>query len=306
MRVRPTKNPMDTGIKHIVIGSGGPLILNMYGAMKQANISKLWSHESVESYYGTSAGAVLSAIMALKYDWDELDNYLINRPWHIILNFNVLNIYDYYLNNGITDDNFIYSAFTPLLKAKDIDVNVDMDTFRKLTGVTIYIYATEYSTFNIKEFSADATPNVKLLDAVYASMSIPILFKPIKIDGELYFDGYIFLNYPLSKCLEKNKDCKTILGILYKENKQNKTDVDEDLNMFGYMTNILNRLISKIQLGATQDYSQDKIIEIEINAEFADNSNFFKLTNTSEGRKQAIEQGCADALIVCNRLDKTD
>ena len=296
---------MSAKIKHIVISSGGPLLLNMYGAMKQSNLSKMWSHETVESYYGTSAGAVLSTMMALKYDWDELDNYLINRPWHTILNFNVLNIYDYYLNNGITDENFIYSMFTPLLKAKDIDVNVDMETFRKITGVTLYMYTTEFSTLNVKEFSADATPHAKLLDVIYASMAVPVLFKPMKIDGELYFDGCIFLHYPLSKCIERNKDCETILGIIYNENHQKKTKVT-DFNMFGYMESILSRLISKIQLNATQDYSPSEIIEIQINPEFADNSNFFKLANTSEGRKEAIEQGYADALIVCNRLNKTD
>lgn len=296
---------MSAKIKHIVISSGGPLLLNMYGAMKQSNLSNMWSHETVESYYGTSAGAVLSTIMALKYDWDELDNYLINRPWHTILNFNVLNIYDYYLNNGITDEKFVYSMFTPLLKAKDIEVNVDMETFRKITGVTLHIYATEFSTLNVKEFSADATPHAKLLDVIYASMAVPVLFKPMKIDGALYFDGCIFLHYPLSKCMEKNKDCETILGISYKGDNPNETKV-EDFNMFGYITNILSRLISKIQLGATYEHSPSEIIEIQINPEFADNSNFFKLANTSEGRKEAIEQGCADALIVSNRLNKTD
>lgn len=297
---------MSTKIKHIVIGSGGPLLLNMYGAMKQSNLSKLWSHATVESYYGTSAGAVLSTMMALKYDWEELDNYLINRPWHTILNFNVLNIYDYYLNNGTTDANFIYSMFGPLLKAKDIDMNVDMETFRKITGVTLYIYATEFSSLNAKEFSADATPRAKLLDVIYASMAVPILFKPIKIEGELYFDGCIFLHYPMIKCLEKNKDCETILGIVYKENKQNETVVDDDLNMFGYITNILSRLISKIQLDKTQDYSSINVLEIKIFADPEEKNNFFKLANTSEGRKQAVEQGCEDALIVCNRLNKTD
>lgn len=294
---------MSTNIKHIVIGSGGPLLLNMYGAMKQSNISKLWSHENIESYYGTSAGAVLSAMLALKYDWDELDNYLINRPWHVILNFNVLNIYDYYLNNGVSDVNFIYSTFSPLLKAKDIDVDVDMETFRKITGVNIYIYATEYSTFNTKEFSADATPHVKLLDAVYASMAIPLLFKPLKIDGDLYFDGCIFLYYPMSKCLEKNKDCKTILGVNQKTSKT-PDDSNDELTAFSYISNILARIMNKIQLETKDDLTE--IAEILITAELEDKTNFFKLTNTSEGRKQAIDKGCADALIVCNRLNKTD
>ena len=298
---------MTTQIKHIVISGGGPLIFNIYGALKQSNLSKIWSHDNIESYHATSAGAVLAAMMTLKYDWEELDNYLINRPWHTILNFNVLNIYDYYLNNGIVDEKFIYSMFAPLLKAKDIDMDVDLDTFRKITGATISIYATEYSTFVTHEFSADATPTVKLLDAVYASMALPILCKPIKIEDKLYLDGGVFLNYPISKCMEKHHDCGTILGIKM-HNVSKKEDINtDDLNMFSYMTTGINILYDKIQM---KDVNPDikNIQEIYISAVFDDMSSFFKLASSSEERKRAIERGYldADALIVGNRLNKTN
>lgn len=286
---------MDTTIKNLVISGGGPLLLNMYGALKQSNILEMWSHASVETYHGTSAGAVLSTFMALKYDWDELDNYLINRPWHNILNFNVLNIYDYYSNNGIMDKTFIYEMFSPLFKAKDIDVNVDIETFCQITGVSMYLYATEYLTFDIKEFSVEATPRVKILDAVYASMAIPILFKPIVIEEKLYLDGSILINYPMEKCVERNEDLTTILGIRHEmATKMTITKTDDsttEFDMLHYASNTIYKIINKMQIEPTDA----NIKEIIVQAKMEDMANFFKLANSCEDRKKVIECGMRDA-----------
>jgi predicted acylesterase/phospholipase RssA len=284
---------MDTTIKHLVISGGGPLILNLYGALKQSNILEMWSHTNIKSYHGTSAGAMLTTFMALKYEWEELDNYIINRPWHNIMNFNVLNIYDYYTNNGIMDKTFIYEMFSPVLKAKDIEIDVDMETFCQITGVSIYLYATEYSTFEMKEFSAEATPRVKMLDAVYASMAIPILFKPIKIENRLYLDGSILINNPMEKCVERNEDLTTILGIRHElAKKMTKTDDSTDFDMLHYVTNTMNKLINKMQIDSTDA----NIKEVIVHSKIEDLANFFKLANSCEDRKKVIECGMQDAI----------
>ena len=88
-------------IEHIVVNGGGPLILNIYGALKKSNQLKLWEHKNIKSYYGTSAGAIICLLLALNFDWEETDAFLINCPWSNFLNFNVLEIYDYYLRNGM-------------------------------------------------------------------------------------------------------------------------------------------------------------------------------------------------------------
>ena len=284
---------MTTTIKHIVINGGGPLLLNMYGALKHANILEMWKHENIESYYGTSAGAILTTMMALKYDWEELDNYIINRPWQHILKFNILEIYDYYTNNGITDEKFIKEMFSPLLKAKDIDVDVTLETFAQLTGVKLHLYATEFETFEIKEFSAESTPNVKVLDAVYASSALPILLKPIQIEDKIYMDGSIYMNYPIAKCLERNNDPQTILGI---KNAFSANDVSElnKMNMFDYLSYIMNAMFKKAQL-CELNVNREGVREISISSTIDDLSNFFKMASSSDERRNAINRGIVDA-----------
>lgn len=291
-------------IKHIVINGGGPLLINMYGALKQSNVLEMWKHEHMESYYGTSAGAILATIMALKYDWDTLDNYIINRPWQQILKFNILEIYDYYTNNGITDEKFIKEIFSPLLKAKDIDVDVTMETFAQITGVKLHLYATEFETFKVQEFSAEATPNVKVLDAVYASSALPILLKPIKIEDKFYIDGSIYMNYPIAKCLERNSDPQTILGIK-NAFTLNATSEINNMNMFDYLSYIMNAMFIKAQ-SCEMNSNRDQIKEITITSTFNDLSNFFKMASSSEERRNAINRGIADAIKLLHACEITD
>jgi len=286
---------MGENIEHIVINGGGPLLFNMYGAMKQSNLLKMWNHENIKTYYGTSAGAILSTVVALKYDWEELDNYLINRPWQHVFKFNVVEIYDYYTKNGIIDENFLREFFLPLFKAKDIEIDVTMEEFRKITGVTLHIYATEIATFDVEEFSADKTPNVKVLDAVYVSSALPILFKPISIENKFYIDGSVYMNYPVARCLERTDNPEKILGI---KNKYDENTIlkMEETNMFDYLTYIINSLFTKSQTHElmTNREQINKIKEINISSRYEDLSNFFKMASSSEERRCAIQRGVDD------------
>ncbi|MHC4708048.1 MAG: patatin-like phospholipase family protein [Planctomycetota bacterium] len=42
------------------------------------------------------------------------------------------------------------------------------------------------------------TPNLSIWRAVRASMSIPLIFEPVKIDGDLYVDGALGWIFPIN------------------------------------------------------------------------------------------------------------
>ena len=61
------------------------------------------------------------------------------------------------------------------------------------TSIPLKIVATDLSDCSMKVFE-----NELMLDAVRASLSVPILFKPHMIDGKPYVDGMLSENLPLS------------------------------------------------------------------------------------------------------------
>jgi predicted acylesterase/phospholipase RssA len=277
-----------TGPLNIVINGGGVNLFNIYGALKQSNLSGIWSHDSVQSYYGTSAGGIMSVIMALQYSWEELDDFIIKRPWQNVWKFNVLKVYDYYLNKGIYGIELFKDMIGPLFKGKDLDLTITLKEFFEITGKHIHLYATKLSTFEITEFSHKTHPNMEVLTALHASAGLPILFKPAEYDGELYTDGGFLINYPLAKCTD---DPATILGIRNVYTASN-ANVNEVQGMFEYLSYILNIVTDKNQCLPTVKPGY----EILLNAEFVDYSSIFKLANSQEERETLIKKGAEDAI----------
>ncbi len=68
----------------------------------------------------------------------------------------------------------------------------------RLPNLKLVVLATGVrdGTWYLKRFSADETPHVRVFDACLASMSVPILFESVTIDGELFCDA---------DCMTKNE-----------------------------------------------------------------------------------------------------
>ena len=69
-------------IKHLIISGGGTIGFRFLSALQTLNNENYWNINEIESIYGTSIGSMIGAMICLKYDWETLNNYLINRPWH--------------------------------------------------------------------------------------------------------------------------------------------------------------------------------------------------------------------------------
>lgn len=68
-------------IKHLVIASGGPSGVTMYGALRLLNQEGVWNIADIKSIYGSSVGSFISILLALNYDWKTMDDFLLKRPW---------------------------------------------------------------------------------------------------------------------------------------------------------------------------------------------------------------------------------
>ncbi len=81
---------------------------------------------------------------------------------------------------------------------------ISTDTFEGL-NIPLTVVASNLNTGTIAHFNSGS-----LYPAVMASCAIPLMFKPIEIENELYADGGIFDNMPVSPLEEK---CDIIIGV---------------------------------------------------------------------------------------------
>jgi NTE family protein len=78
---------------------------------------------------------------------------------------------------------------------KDLDLlrAINPDKFKNLL-----ITGTSIESGKLEIFNAENTPNVEIALAVRASASLPIMLKPVEIDGKKYIDGGVANNIPIN------------------------------------------------------------------------------------------------------------
>jgi NTE family protein len=207
-------------IKHLVISGGGPLGLRYLGALEKLEQEEFWKFDEIESIYGTSIGSIIGAFICLKYDWETLNKYIIERPWHDAFKVNAKQLFDSYYNKGLFDKKITEIIFKPLLVAKDLELNITLKEFYEYSKIDLHIFTFELNKFETVELSHTTHPEMGLLQALTMSSALPGIFMPTIVDNCCYIDGGVMCNYPLNQCLRDHTNTDEILGIKSSYNKE--------------------------------------------------------------------------------------
>lgn len=137
---------------------------------------------------GVSAGSIVGALYASGYTAEELDNIGATENFHRIFGFE-------WFKMGLTNNIHI---------RKILEKHIHEDSFSSLKK-NLTICATNINTGRLEEFSSG-----QLFDVVRASCSVPILFSPVEIDGNMYMDGGVMDNMPI---LPIRDQCEILIGV---------------------------------------------------------------------------------------------
>lgn len=119
--------------------------------------------------------------------------------------------------------------------------------------------------------------NGKLYKALRATMSLPILFEPTKIDNMLLLDGGVLNNAPVG--IARNLDAhKVILVDVHKDIKE--IPIEEIKNTF----QLLHRMVETMVAYTTEDKINraDLVIRIDLEMDALDYSDYLRIVETGE------------------------
>jgi predicted acylesterase/phospholipase RssA len=244
--MNPSENSETHAIKHLVISGGGINGFTFYGALRETERKKIWHIDNIETIYGTSIGSVLAVMLALKYDWDTLDDYLIKRPWQHIYRFDMYSIIDSFQKRGIFTKKVIEETFSPLFHGKDLSMDITMKEFFEKTGIEIHVFTTELNTFRLLDISYKTHPDWKVIDAVYCSSALPIVMSPMLNGDSWYCDGGLICNYPVLKCIENGANVDNILGITRTPDTSRPQRLSEESTILDFVMIVLSRILENV------------------------------------------------------------
>jgi predicted acylesterase/phospholipase RssA len=234
-------------IKHIVICGGGPTGLLSYGVAKHLSQQGVWSHDSIETIYGTSIGALIGAMLCLKHEWTTLDDYIIKRPWEKVV-VNSLELFELFSCKGMAKPKLLDDIMQPLLESKDLTLGITMHGFYEYSRISLNMFTVDLNTFKKVQLSHTTHPDLPLMDAIKMSSCMPMLFQPIIRDGCCYIDGGIMVNYPLTECLEDTQcQPEEVLGMRNVWNNPNE-GIEDHSSLVDYLRFINLQLVRWVNL----------------------------------------------------------
>ena len=275
-------------IKHLVIPGGGPTGIKALGALQYLEQKGYWNINEIESIYATSAGAIISVLLCLKFDWETINDYIVKRPWNDAFQVSVNQIFEAYSKKGIFDKNVAEIFYKPFFKAKDISMEITMKEFFELSNIEIHLFSLDINAFKLEDISHLTHPDLQLLTAVQMSSAIPILISPVCIEDKCYVDGGVVCNYPINHCILRAENIDEIFGLRNKYTKKDENIVKNGSTILEYVMNFISRLVNSV---ASKFEEKEIPNELIYDADLMTLSNIQLALYSKEERQRLIDTG---------------
>jgi len=289
---------------HLVFSGSALRSLCLLGILRYIYFNKMDSY--IKNVAGTSMGAFFALAFALKIPVDDLEEIILksinNQELTIIPSSKLINIFT---ELGFNDPRLYLIGVKEYIKNKyDID-NITFIELSKITGVNLFVSTTKINDGSNIIFNVNTTPNVSVIDTVAASMSIPILTKPILIENAYYVDGCLTNNLPFEIFENVNHENILNVAIYVKSDYEIPEILNDDNNnisCFNYYKQICNIIYANSLYNTyTSKISKFKnpliIHECAFPSFFKiiiDNDNNMKVNITKDDIENLILQGFTD------------
>jgi len=190
----------------LALGGGGPKGLAHIGVIKVLEKSNI----PIDFIAGTSAGAMVGGMYAYSKDITTLEQHFLGKNWMQMLSY----FADPSLKGGFIQGNKMESFLQEYLESA---------TFEKC-AIPFRATAVSLQTGKMSELHEGV-----LSTAIRASCAIPMLFKPVEINKELFVDGGLLSSVPVQTVKKMGADI--IIAVQLNKFFDSHQDVTK-LNMF--------------------------------------------------------------------------
>jgi NTE family protein len=185
-------------IRNLVFQGGGVKGIAYAGAL--AALERRGAMASVSGVAGASAGAFTAMLVAVGCDAASIARIATGSDYPALEDhFDPLRLATSY---GLYRGDALHAWIAGAFATTGLAAATTFAGLHAVRGVDLRVFATDLSLRDAREFSAGATPDVAVVDAVRASMSIPLMFPAWRFpagrpDDHLYVDGGVVMNFPI-------------------------------------------------------------------------------------------------------------
>jgi predicted acylesterase/phospholipase RssA len=221
----------------LVIGGGGVRGITMLGALEYFYNQRQLDATQLSFCAGSSIGAILAFLLICGYQPKELlDQAIFMGNWFAATD--ISSISSLFQNWGFIDPSSFFLKIEKLIKTVPKDCCfIDLYKKRKIHFV---VTGCNLSTGKIEYLDYKNTPNMKIIDALRISCSLPLIFTKAEYNKNLYLDGGLLNNIPMSIVPDELK--KNTLVVYNDPNMEECAD----FTMVSYIVRFMQLSISEI------------------------------------------------------------
>jgi predicted acylesterase/phospholipase RssA len=236
----------------IVLSGGAFKAISIIGVIQYLEEKNLI--KNLKNFIGTSAGALLCFTLALGFSSIEMTNLLYDIiKMENVMQFSIEDFCDIMDTYGIDSGERLEFVFKKILHQKLFRKDITFLEFAKITGKNLVICVTNLTKEHSEYWSVDATPNISVIQALRASCSLPLIFSPVKFNDNLYIDGGLYNNFPISY-LNKDAVFKDVIGVNIVSNNYRQADT-----FIQYIRFMIYSVMEKINIRSINDYSRNVV-----------------------------------------------
>ena len=192
-------------------------------------------------------------------DWGILIKYIKDRPWQKVFSITADMILNTVKKKGLMDNSFFNESLKNLLNSVDLTTDTTLQELFKYSKITLHIFSAKLNDMTLVDFNHKTHPDMKVVDAVYASSTLPFIFQPFWYKDSYYLDGGLLNNYPLDICIKNGGQKDDILGIKYTILPENKV-LKKDAEIVEFSFFIYKKFFRKLRKKTTIKISNEILI----------------------------------------------
>lgn len=189
-------------IKHIVISGGGLKGISFLGVLEYFQRHQQLKIKEVETFVGCSAGSLIAALLVVGYSVADIFKLIYDCDLEALAEPDVTLLLSEY---GVETGRRLLSVLTEMLRQKGYQADLTMKQLFEATGKRLVVSATCVGK-GLRYFDHFTSPDLSVLLAVRMSIAVPILFTPVKHEGDFYVDGGLLDNTPIAVLKDVSED----------------------------------------------------------------------------------------------------
>ncbi len=198
--------------KRLVFSGGGTRCLIFLPALKRLEVTQRLV--AVQEWWGTSAGALLAAVMGITKSATRTHDIMYQIEYAKFRDISLLNMVNFTSVWGLDDGHSMVSEIERVLELAR--PGGSQLTLGDVSGV--HIVVADLNVYETVVCSRNTFPTLRIVDAIRASMSLPVLYRPFQspINGHTWVDGGLRAAFPW-ECLPSRAAREESLGFAFEK-----------------------------------------------------------------------------------------